>query len=128
MRNIRLISSVQKSNPRACARTRADSPAVSRKPADVIFRVKRDQVGNEKGPVKLLPVCSKLPGILNNRQGRRHSLVAAAGADHNRELTAIHAGVRTRSGAGLCPGADIIACFQKNLPDIGAVVMAESFL
>ena len=90
--------------------------------------MKSDQVGNEERSVEQFFVCSKLSGILNDRQRCGHSLIAAARADDNGKLTAIHAGIRARCSTGFCPCTDIVSGFKENLADVCSVIMAQPLL
>ena len=71
----------------------------------------------------------QLLGILNQGHRAGDALVAAAGIDNHRQLTAIHPGIRT--GCRLCLGTDghiISVGRQQSASDVGTVVPQKSLL
>ena len=116
-------AAAQVSNPCSGACPGADSPAVSGKPADGRFLMDGCQVGQSQGPVLLILIHLKFLRIYQHGNRGSDTLVAASRINDDRQLTAIHPGVRTCCCHGLGPGADIISRhFQKNRTDIGAVI------
>ena len=64
--------------------------------------------------------------IYNYGNGCRNPLIAAAGIDDHRQLTAIHSGVRPRRRHSLCPDTDAFSFhIQKNASDIGSVISPD---
>ena len=109
--------------------TRADSAAVGRQAANGGLFVDGGQVGEGQRPQKRFVAHAQLPGIDNDRYRGSNALIAAAGVDDHRLLTAVHAGIGT--GCGVCLGTDsyIIALhIQQHTADVGTVVAPQTLL
>ena len=88
-----------------------------------------EEVGDQKGAVHGIFPNAHILCVLNDRQGGGHTLVAAAGIDDHRQLTAAHTGVGTGGGPGFGTGADVGAyVMQKGLADIGAPVAPQALV
>ena len=108
---------------------RADSAAVGRQAANGGLFVDGGQVGEGQRPQKLFVAYAQLLCIDNDRYRGRNALIATAGVDDHRLLTAVHAGIGT--GCGVCLGTDsyIIALhIQQHTADVGTVVAAQTLL
>ena len=84
-----------------CGRARADRTAISRKPADALLLVQREEVGEQQRPQQTLVAHTQLPGVNNDRQRDRHALVSTSGVDDDRHLAAVHS--RVGASGGVCP-------------------------
>ena len=128
MGDIPLIPSEQIRDPAACSRPRGNSTAVCGKSADSGLCMQRDQIAEEQCPVQLLFVRIQSFRIDDHRKRYGQSLVSAARTDDHRQFAAVHPCIRT--GCSICLGAvlQIIACFQKYFPDIGAVIIFQPIL
>ena len=93
----------------ACTRTRADRAAVGRQGADAGLFVDGHQIGDDEGAVELFLAAVQLLGVLDEGHRAGDALIAAAGVDDDRQLTAVHAGIRTGGCLGLGPDRHIVA-------------------
>lgn len=70
----------------------------------------------------------QLLGVLDEGHRAGDALIAAAGVDDDRQLTAVHAGIRTGGRLGLGPDRHIVAVGRKQHPaDVGTVVAQKAF-
>ena len=71
----------------------------------------------------------QLLGVFNERHRAGDALIAAAGVDDDRQLTAVHAGIRTGGRLGLGPDRHIVAVGRKQHPaDVRAIVAQKALL
>ena len=74
-------------------------------------------------------ISFQFAGVFDQRDGTGDALVATAGIDNDRKLTAVHAGVGACGRPCFGAGGDVISAgAQENGADVGAVVTTQSFL
>lgn len=81
--------------PQAAPQPALVAPAECGQTANTGLLMDGNQIRYCQRPQQSLMVRSNSLGILNNRQRRRHALVAAAGNNDNRQFTTVHTSIGT---------------------------------
>ena len=129
MRHRVIAAVVQIRHARARADARADGSAVGREPADAGLLLDGDEIGHGQRAEKLLARAAEPCPVADDGQGCGDALVAGAGEDDDRQLTAAHARVAAGGGVGSGLGLNVaVALAQKKTADLRAPFPAQPFL
>ena len=99
--DLAVAPAVQVGDAGARAAASTGRAAIGGQAADAGLQVDGHEVGDNQRPVQHILGHLQLLGVHNDGQRGGQSLVAAAGVDNHRQLTAVHAPVRTGGGVGL---------------------------
>ena len=119
----------QEGDGRPGRRAGADGAAVGGEGADPGLLVDGHQIGDDQGTEEGILVLAQLPGVLHHGHGHGDALIAGAGIDDHRQLTAAHPGVGPGGGLGLAAGGHAVSELpQEYLAHVAAVAALEALL